>query len=132
MIGTDKEFEFDRVIDQTSTQEQVYQQCMKGLLDKALEGYNATVLAYGQTGSGKTYTMGTCNINLNDEREMGIIPRVIRDIFNIRQEREKTVEMILKISYFEIYNDNIIDLLDPNMIAGNQAGGKKGKGANNG
>ena len=90
--------------------------CMKDLLSKALEGYNATILAYGQTGSGKTYTMGTSNMNLNDESEMGIIPRVIRDIFSIRSEREKSVEMVLKISYFEIYNDNIIDLLDPNTI----------------
>jgi len=92
---------------------------MKDLLSKALEGYNATILAYGQTGSGKTYTMGTSNMNLNDESEMGIIPRVIRDIFSIRSEREKSFEMVLKISYFEIYNDNIIDLLDPNTIAGN-------------
>ena len=89
---------------------------MKDLLGKALEGYNATILAYGQTGSGKTYTMGTSNMNLNDESEMGIIPRVIRDILSIRSEREKSIEMVLKISYFEIYNDNIIDLLDPNTI----------------
>lgn len=90
---------------------------MSELLEKSFEGYNATVLAYGQTGSGKTHTMGTSNLSLNDAEEMGILPRVIREIFNVRRANEKSVEMILKISYFEIYNDNIIDLLDPNLLA---------------
>ncbi|KAL4435321.1 hypothetical protein ABPG74_022804 [Tetrahymena malaccensis] len=73
--------------------------------------------------------MGTSNTSLNDAQEMGIIPRVIREIFSIRREKEKSVEMLLKISYFEIYNDNIIDLLDPNAIAGanNAVSSKKGK-----
>ncbi|KAL4483969.1 hypothetical protein ABPG72_013975 [Tetrahymena utriculariae] len=129
IIGGDKDFEFDKVIDQEASQEEVYQSCVKDLLNKSFEGYNATVLAYGQTGSGKTFTMGTSNTSLNDAQEMGIIPRVIREIFSIRREKEKSVEMLLKISYFEIYNDNIIDLLDPNAISGtnNAIASKKGK-----
>lgn len=77
--------------------------------------------------------MGTSNINMGDINEMGIIPRVIQEIFNFRRECEKQIEMILKISYFEIYNDNIIDLLDPNIIASasSAANTNKGKSAVN-
>lgn len=93
---------------------------MRELLEKSFEGYNATVLAYGQTGSGKTFTMGTSNLsngNGMECEEMGIIPRVIREIFSVKSAKESTVEMVLKISFFEIYNDNIIDLLDLNTVA---------------
>lgn len=66
-------------------------------------GYNATVLAYGQTGSGKTFTMGGCyEASLNeDETEMGIIPRVIRELFNGINER-KNSDFTVKVSYLEV------------------------------
>lgn len=68
MIGN-QSFRFDRVFDQNSTQEDIYNSQVKSLVDSYFKGYNATLLAYGQTGSnlannlgGKTYTMGTSGI----------------------------------------------------------------------
>lgn len=54
-----RSFTFDHLFDQMASQEQIYHEAVKGLVDKFLEGFNATVFAYGQTGSGKTYSMGT-------------------------------------------------------------------------
>lgn len=76
------------------------------------EGYNSAILAYGQTGSGKTYTMGTNAVNLEDSEEMGIIPKVIDEFFNQVEKRKEEVECIIKVSFIEIYNEQIIDLLN--------------------
>lgn len=53
----DQTFAFDRVFDENTTQQDVYEATTKGLLDSVLEGYNATVFAYGATGCGKTHTI---------------------------------------------------------------------------
>lgn len=51
-------FNFDYVFDESSGQENVYDECnIDSMIDKALKGYHSTIFAYGQTGSGKTYTM---------------------------------------------------------------------------
>lgn len=50
-------FTFDRIFDTNSSQDDVYNGCMKDSILSVLEGYNATIIAYGQTGTGKTYTM---------------------------------------------------------------------------
>lgn len=79
-------------------------------------GYNATVLAYGQTGSGKTHTMGSgYTIGLKDE-ELGIIPRVIKLIFNEVEKRKRKAEFIIKCTFLEIYNEDLNDLLDHGNI----------------
>jgi hypothetical protein len=74
------------------------------------DGYNAAVLAYGQTGSGKTYTMGTSNVGVSEE-EMGIIPRVIGSLFSEIEKKRNKVDFVIKVSFLEIYNEQIIDLL---------------------
>lgn len=58
IIGRDRVFTFDFVFGKNSTQDEVYNICIKPLVLSLVEGYNATVFAYGQTGSGKTYTIG--------------------------------------------------------------------------
>uniref|UniRef100_A0A2K6UCL9 Kinesin family member 27 n=1 Tax=Saimiri boliviensis boliviensis TaxID=39432 RepID=A0A2K6UCL9_SAIBB len=58
IIGRDRVFTFDFVFGKNSTQDEVYNTCIKPLVLSLIEGYNATVFAYGQTGSGKTYTIG--------------------------------------------------------------------------
>ena len=63
-------------------------------------GLNATVLAYGQTGSGKTFSMGS-GYNLTDKVAMGIIPRVIKDLFDGIDKRTDT-EFLLKCTYLEV------------------------------
>jgi kinesin family protein 6/9 len=72
-----------------------------------LDGYNGTILAYGQTGSGKTYTI-TGGEHYADR---GIIPRVLSTIFE-EFERRPNMRYSCSISYLEIYNECVYDLLD--------------------
>merc|ERR1719244_32252 len=79
------------------------------------KGDNATVIAYRQTGSGKTYTMGTLGCDDSKlEEEWGIIPSAIHDIFRTLQHtEEREDDFKVQCSFFEIYNEEIKDLLDP-------------------
>ena len=72
-------FRFDRIFDQHSSQLNIYEFSAKNAVNDALEGYNSTIMAYGSTGSGKTHTIFGSDIL--DEQQMGIIPRVSRDVF---------------------------------------------------
>ena len=81
MIGADQAFSFDYAFAESVSQDTLYETCVAHLVTGCFEGYNATVLAYGQTGSGKTHTMGSGNCEDVDDEELGIIPRVISQIF---------------------------------------------------
>lgn len=76
-----------------------------------MEGYNATVLAYGQTGSGKTYTMGTAFAGNGDACPMGVVPRVLEDAFEAISEKASNTHCTLTMTYLEIYNEHVHDLL---------------------
>uniref|UniRef100_A0AAX7SKP1 Kinesin-like protein n=1 Tax=Astatotilapia calliptera TaxID=8154 RepID=A0AAX7SKP1_ASTCA len=104
-----KPYMFDRVFQSNTTQEQVYNACAQKIVKDVLEGYNGTIFAYGQTSSGKTHTMEG---NLHDTDSMGIIPRIVQDIFNYIYSMDENLEFHIKVSYFEIYLDKIRDLLD--------------------
>ncbi len=108
-----KTFTFDAVYKPESNQSEVYESGAKPVLTNVLEGYSGTIFAYGQTSSGKTYTMEGI---LNDEKDMGIIPRINRDIFQYIEELNEQTEVQIKISYFEIYNEKIKDLLDKGRV----------------
>uniref|UniRef100_A0A8C7TR24 Kinesin family member 4 n=1 Tax=Oncorhynchus mykiss TaxID=8022 RepID=A0A8C7TR24_ONCMY len=113
VVGTEKAFTYDFVFDPTTEQEEVFNSAVSPLLYGLFKGYHATVLAYGQTGSGKTFSMGgTYTSAQENEPTVGVIPRVVRMIF---QEREKHTdcEVSLTVSYLEIYNEEILDLLCP-------------------
>uniref|UniRef100_A0A8C8C2N4 Kinesin-like protein n=1 Tax=Oncorhynchus tshawytscha TaxID=74940 RepID=A0A8C8C2N4_ONCTS len=113
VVGTEKAFTYDFVFDPTTEQEEVFNSAVSPLLCGLFKGYHATVLAYGQTGSGKTFSMGgTYTSAQENEPTVGVIPRVVRMIF---QEREKHTdcEISLTVSYLEIYNEEILDLLCP-------------------
>jgi kinesin family protein 3/17 len=127
------EFGFDAVYDETSTQEEVYERSAKPAVLNALRGYNATVLAYGQTGTGKTYTMegeraallayGQQRYGLpgnappTDAEERGIIPRAIEDIFDfIASDSNARSKYLVRVSYLQIYNETISDLLKPERV----------------
>ncbi|EXK32733.1 kinesin family member 18/19 [Fusarium oxysporum f. sp. melonis 26406] len=103
----DQVFAFDRVFDENTTQSDVYEGTTRTLLDSVLDGYNATVFAYGATGCGKTHTItGT-------SQHPGIIFMTMQELFEKIEERSQDKVTDLSLSYLEIYNETIRDLLVP-------------------
>ncbi|XP_052529555.1 chromosome-associated kinesin KIF4A isoform X2 [Tympanuchus pallidicinctus] len=111
IVGSDKAFTYDYVFDPSVGQEEVFNTAVAPLVRDIFKGYNATVLAYGQTGSGKTYSMGgTYTASQEHDPSMGVIPRVIKLLFEEKEQRQDW-EFVLKVSYLEIYNEDVLDLL---------------------
>lgn len=103
----DQTFGFDRVFDENTSQAEVYEATTRGLLDSVLDGYNATVFAYGATGCGKTHTItGTA-------QQPGIIFLTMQELFEKIAERSDEKHTEVSLSYLEIYNETIRDLLVP-------------------
>nr|KAF6485096.1 kinesin family member 27 [Rousettus aegyptiacus] len=111
IIGRDRVFTFDFVFGKNSTQDEVYNMCIKPLVLSLIEGYNATVFAYGQTGSGKTYTIGGGHVASVAEGQKGIIPRAIQEIFQNISEN-LSIDFTIKVSYIEVYKEDLRDLLE--------------------
>uniref|UniRef100_A0A2K6FK50 Kinesin family member 27 n=1 Tax=Propithecus coquereli TaxID=379532 RepID=A0A2K6FK50_PROCO len=111
IIGRDRVFTFDFVFGKNSTQDEVYNTCIKPLVLSLIEGYNATVFAYGQTGSGKTYTIGGGHVASVVEGQKGIIPRAIQEIFQSISEHP-SIDFNIKVSYIEVYKEELRDLLE--------------------
>ncbi|KAL9333305.1 hypothetical protein Peur_073444 [Populus x canadensis] len=99
-------YAFDKVFGPHTASQEVYEVAAKPVVKAAMEGVNGTVFAYGVTSSGKTHTMH------GDQNSPGIIPLAIKDVFSIIQETPGR-EFLLRVSYLEIYNEVINDLLDP-------------------
>lgn len=117
--GAETFFTFDHVFGSDTIQQTIYDECVADLLSAAFEGFNATILAYGQTGSGKTFTMGSAAdgvlSDVMSEESLGIIPRVIKKLFQmIRQKEEENPRSTFKVyvQFLEIYGEDIKDLLD--------------------
>ncbi|NXD14360.1 KIF14 protein, partial [Nothocercus nigrocapillus] len=97
---------FDKCHPSFASQAVIYNTLAVPLLERAFEGYNTCLFAYGQTGSGKSYTM------MGFEEDRGIIPRFCEDIFTrVVQMDKQQVLFHLEMSYFEVYNEKIHDLL---------------------
>uniref|UniRef100_A0A4W4E744 Kinesin-like protein n=1 Tax=Electrophorus electricus TaxID=8005 RepID=A0A4W4E744_ELEEL len=101
-----KPYVFDRVFQSSTTQEQVYKACAQEIVKDVLGGYNGTIFAYGYRKQCTQFG------NLHDPDGMGIIPRIVQDIFNYIYSMDENLEFHIKVSYFEIYLDKIRDLLD--------------------
>ncbi|XP_052484817.1 kinesin-like protein KIN-7D, mitochondrial isoform X2 [Gossypium raimondii] len=99
-------YAFDKVFGPQATSQEVYEVAAKPVVKAAMEGVNGTVFAYGVTSSGKTHTMH------GDQNAPGIIPLAIKEVFSIIQDTPGR-EFLLRVSYLEIYNEVINDLLDP-------------------
>ncbi|CAF1377979.1 unnamed protein product [Adineta steineri] len=118
-----RRFTFDTIFAIESTQEEVFHYSgIKRLVDMSIDGYIATCFAYGQTGSGKTHTMigpGGANIFRMDENVrikcFGLVPRAINYLFQRLREKsqETTTPYYIRVSYCEIYNEQIHDLINP-------------------
>ena len=108
----DQTFAFDRIFDENVTQAEVYEATTRSLLDSVLDGYNATVFAYGATGCGKTHTItGTA-------QQPGIIFLTMQELFERISEVTEDKVTEISLSYLEIYNETIRDLLSPNLTKG--------------
>uniref|UniRef100_A0A8C9E2L3 Kinesin-like protein n=1 Tax=Phocoena sinus TaxID=42100 RepID=A0A8C9E2L3_PHOSS len=103
---TDWSFKLDGVLHDAS-QDLVYETVAKDVVSQALNGYNGTIMCYGQTGAGKTYTMTGATENY---KHRGILPRVLQQVFKMIEERP-TQAITVRVSYLEIYNESLFDLL---------------------
>ena len=116
-VDQNKRFVFDKVFNDSATQEEVYEQTAGDMIQNHLfKGFNVTVLAYGQTGSGKTHTVFGANGNnftskLNQETD-GIIPRAVHELFQmIKTTPDGNDRIKIDMSFLEIYNEVAKDLL---------------------
>ncbi|GAB0188919.1 centromere-associated protein E [Grus japonensis] len=103
-VNGTKVFNYDRVFHSSDNTQQLYEGVAVPIIQSAVQGYNGTIFAYGQTASGKTYTM------MGNEDSVGIIPKAIQHVFKIICEIPDR-EFLLRVSYMEIYNETITDLL---------------------
>ena len=118
------EFSLDWVFDEDTTQEEMYELAASERIDWVLSGYSATIIAYGQTGSGKTHTMVgpdsvmTGGLASADPRELGVIPRACRQLFDDLFHREGHTSIVVQCGYFEVYNDRCASgSTDPHTVS---------------
>lgn len=100
---------FDRSDPNFAGQDNLHNDLGKPLLDNAFQGYNNCIFAYGQTGSGKSYSM------MGYGSEAGVIPKICQDMFERIGElqQDKNLRCTVEVSYLEIYNERVRDLLNP-------------------
>ena len=100
-------FSYDNVFDQKSSTTQIFDKVGRAIVNGTLSGVNGTIFAYGQTSSGKTYTM------LGEKDAPGILGQAAEQIFQRVEAESGEREFLVRVSYIEIYNENVRDLLDP-------------------
>jgi len=106
--GKETRFTYDRSYWIDTKQETMFDDLGKAVVQKGVEGYNGTIFAYGQTGSGKTYSM------MGEEGNLGLIPRLNIDLFQqLNALKTEKRQYFVTVSYLEIYNEVIKDLLNP-------------------
>lgn len=105
---TNEVFTFDYVISPTQTNKDIFEKLIKQNLTSLLKGINISIFAYGQTSTGKTFTMKG-----ESKSNEGLIPLCIREIFNSLNSSESNItKSLVKVSYSEIYNETVNDLID--------------------
>ena len=118
---------YDKIFPAETDQETIFKEIGLPLLKKFLSGYNSTIFAYGQTGTGKTHTIiGPLESLFDDKNEnFGLIPNILNFLFGQKEEAKKIIiesskEKVKKVEYnlscscIEIYNEQLIDLLNNN------------------
>uniref|UniRef100_A0AC34FAS9 Kinesin-like protein n=1 Tax=Panagrolaimus sp. ES5 TaxID=591445 RepID=A0AC34FAS9_9BILA len=103
-----KTYTFDEVFGPASNQITVYNKIARPIVENVLEGFNGTIFAYGQTGTGKTYTMSG---EMDESDKRGIIPNTFVHIFDHISKCQQDKTFLVRVSYLEIYNEEIRDLL---------------------
>ncbi|KAJ8534042.1 hypothetical protein K7X08_007366 [Anisodus acutangulus] len=116
----DRVFTFDKVFGPSAQQRDLYDQAIIPIVNEVLEGFNCTIFAYGQTGTGKTYTMeGECKRSKSGHNSdlppgAGVIPRAVKQIFDMLESQN--AEYSVKVTFLELYNEEITDLLAPDDL----------------
>ncbi|KAM8930189.1 kinesin-like protein KIF2C isoform 2-T2 [Pelodytes ibericus] len=106
-------FRFDYSFDESATNEMVYRFAARPLVQSIFEGGKATCFAYGQTGSGKTHTMGGDFTGKNQNVSKGVYAFASRDVFLLLdQPRYENLDLEVFVTFFEIYNGKVFDLLN--------------------
>jgi hypothetical protein len=100
-------FHFDEVLSSFSTQKETFAATLAPLVEQVLKGYEATAFAYGQTGTGKTYTMEG---EPHSEETRGLMPRAAAAVLESLSSK-CYIEHSVTVSYLEIYNEELSDLL---------------------
>ncbi|KAI0797910.1 P-loop containing nucleoside triphosphate hydrolase protein [Abortiporus biennis] len=111
-------YPFDHVFGPEADQSMIYHDVVNPMLEEVLMGYNCTLFAYGQTGTGKTYTMQgdlTPTAMGNPSPNAGMIPRVLFRLFH--QLETSGIDYSVKISFIELYNEELRDLLAQELSA---------------
>lgn len=105
--ANEKQYAFDFAFDESSLQKDIFDKTTNFLIDGVLNGYNATVFAYGATGAGKTYTM------LGEINSPGLMLMTFIELFTKIEELSFERAYKVKMSYLEIYNELVKDLIHP-------------------
>uniref|UniRef100_A0A8C5TWR0 Kinesin-like protein n=1 Tax=Malurus cyaneus samueli TaxID=2593467 RepID=A0A8C5TWR0_9PASS len=106
-------FRFDFSFDETSSNEMVYRFTARPLVETIFEGGKATCFAYGQTGSGKTHTMGGDFSGRTQNASKGIYAFASQDVFLLlNQPKYRSQNLEVYVTFFEIYNGKVFDLLN--------------------
>ncbi|KAG8923926.1 kinesin motor protein cin8, partial [Tulasnella sp. 417] len=113
-----KTYPFDRVFGPEADQAMIYNDVVQPILEEVVQGYNCTLFAYGQTGTGKTYTMQgdlTPSVTGGPCADAGMVPRVLSRLYKYLES--SVADYSVKLSYVELYNEELRDLLAPEMSA---------------
>lgn len=114
-------FTYDRIFDEDSSTREVYEGVAQEIVHSVVRGLNGTIFAYGQTSSGKTFTMQGDGENTETP---GIVQMAARDLFDLMGEAPNRV-FLMRVSYLEIYQEEIRDLLNPESTQRLQVGARE-------
>lgn len=104
----EKTFQFSKIFDECSTQMDLYRSVAVPIVEKVLKGYNGTIFAYGQSGTGKTYTMIG---DIENADKKGIVPNIFTHIFAQISVANNDISYTVTVTFLEIYNEEVRDLL---------------------
>lgn len=106
-----KVFTFDAVFNEMVMQKEIYEDAALPIVHNVFEGYNGTIFCYGQTGTGKTHTMEG---DMKPKEMRGMMSRAFESVFEGIDDTSDTTKFLVRVSYLEIYKENIRDLLSSN------------------